>query len=373
MAQRHHPTWSTSFRDRASLPGTSPLAAYLLHLITIKKSNLCVSADVSTTSELLALAEEVGDSICLLKTHADIINDFSDRTVRGLRDIAKRKRFLVFEDRKLGDIGSTVQKQYTSGPLSIAKWAEIVNAHIFPGPAIVSALKAAASSAIADYNTKVHTEVTAGSPCSSTNHEDEEMHDDSVKAGEGSLCTESSEGARDLRKASVVSVSTTITSKTEPISPQPTPYIEMGDTQGAPVDVFAGLGTPPYLRALLLLAEMSSEGNLLTGPYTEMCVATARQHRDFVMGFIAQRSLNSEPDDNFITMTPGVSLPPPGQPAVTGDGLGQQYNSPEYVILEKGCDVIIVGRGIIKSENRHREAERYREAAWDAYQKRIAS
>jgi uridine monophosphate synthetase len=105
MTQRH-PTWSTSFRDRASLPGTSPLATYLLHLISIKKSNLCLSADVSTTNELLTLAEEVGDSICLLKTHADIINDFSDRTVRGLRDIAQRKRFLVFEDRKFGDIGS---------------------------------------------------------------------------------------------------------------------------------------------------------------------------------------------------------------------------------------------------------------------------
>lgn len=106
MMAQAHPTWSTSFRDRASLPGTSPLATYLLHLISIKKSNLCLSADVSTTNELLTLAEEVGDSICLLKTHADIINDFSDRTVRGLRDIAQRKRFLVFEDRKFGDIGS---------------------------------------------------------------------------------------------------------------------------------------------------------------------------------------------------------------------------------------------------------------------------
>jgi uridine monophosphate synthetase len=105
QGQKHH-TLSTSYKDRASLPGTSPIAAYLLHLISIKKTNLCVSADVSTTSELLSLAEDVGDSICLLKTHADIINDFSDRTVIGLRDIAKRKQFLVFEDRKFGDIGS---------------------------------------------------------------------------------------------------------------------------------------------------------------------------------------------------------------------------------------------------------------------------
>src|SRR3954449_933518 len=95
-----HPTWTQSYKERALLPGTSALTSYLLRLITIKRSNLCLSADVTTTAELLELAEEVGDSICVLKTHADIISDFGDKTVRGLREIAKRKRFLVFEDRK---------------------------------------------------------------------------------------------------------------------------------------------------------------------------------------------------------------------------------------------------------------------------------
>lgn len=101
-----HPTWALSFKDRAQLPDTPALAAYLLHLIAIKKSNLCLSADVDSSAALLKLAEETGDSICLLKTHADIINDWGDRTVRKLREIAKKKRFLVFEDRKFGDIGS---------------------------------------------------------------------------------------------------------------------------------------------------------------------------------------------------------------------------------------------------------------------------
>jgi uridine monophosphate synthetase len=74
--------------------------------MTIKSTNLCLSADVTTTSELLAVAEEVGDHICMLKTHADIISDFSDRTVRQLKEISQRKMFLLFEDRKFGDIGS---------------------------------------------------------------------------------------------------------------------------------------------------------------------------------------------------------------------------------------------------------------------------
>lgn len=94
-----------AFRERASLPGTSPLAAYLLRLMTLKRTNLCLSADVSTTAELLELAEECGDSICLLKTHADAVADFGERAIRGLRAIALKKHFLIFEDRKFADIG----------------------------------------------------------------------------------------------------------------------------------------------------------------------------------------------------------------------------------------------------------------------------
>ena len=100
------PAWSKTFFERAQQENTAALAAYLLRLIAIKRTNLCVSADVTTTRELLELAEDVGDYICLLKTHADIVVDFGDRTVQGLREIARRKKFLIFEDRKFSDIGS---------------------------------------------------------------------------------------------------------------------------------------------------------------------------------------------------------------------------------------------------------------------------
>lgn len=106
MAPQSNHTWNKSFIERADLPHTSLLSAYLFRLMAVKRSNLCISADVTTTQELLELAEELGDHICLLKTHADIISDFGDRTVRGLREVAGRKRFLIFEDRKFADIGS---------------------------------------------------------------------------------------------------------------------------------------------------------------------------------------------------------------------------------------------------------------------------
>lgn len=100
-----HPSLTSTYRARASLPTTGPLASYLLSLISVKQTNLCLSADVETSAELLQLAEDVGDSICLLKTHCDIVTDWSDRTAQALREIAKRKWFLIFEDRKFADIG----------------------------------------------------------------------------------------------------------------------------------------------------------------------------------------------------------------------------------------------------------------------------
>ena len=106
MTSNKNTTLSLPFSIRAEIPNTPPLTSYLLHLISIKRSNLCVSADVHTTSALLRLAEEVGDYICVLKTHADIIDDFSERTIKGLKEISRRKAFLIFEDRKFGDIGS---------------------------------------------------------------------------------------------------------------------------------------------------------------------------------------------------------------------------------------------------------------------------
>jgi len=115
----------------------------------------------------------------------------------------------------------------------------------------------------------------------------------------------------------------------------------------------------PKGRGLLLLAEMSSKGNLATGEYTKKTIEMAKDNKDFVIGFIAMRKLCDE--DFFLTMTPGVQL------VVGKDKLGQQYNTPEKVIGEQKSDIIIVGRGIYEAVDPVAEAKKYREASWRAY------
>src|SRR5262249_4474398 len=117
-------------------------------------------------------------------------------------------------------------------------------------------------------------------------------------------------------------------------------------------------GGLPLGRGLLLLAEFSSKGNLATGDYTRATVDMALEHSDFVIGFIAQRKLTNDP--RFVHMTPGVNL------TQSGAKLGQNYNSPEDIIKRQGSDIIIVGRGIFEAQDPVKEAERYREAAWEA-------
>lgn len=127
-----------------------PLARKLLDLMHSKKTNLSLSADVTTKKELLSLVEQVGPEICVLKTHIDILEDFSVDLIADLQALALKHQFLIFEDRKFADIGNTVKHQYQNGIYRIAEWADLINAHSAPGPSVIQGLKS-----VADDNRKI--------------------------------------------------------------------------------------------------------------------------------------------------------------------------------------------------------------------------
>ena len=116
------------------------IAKKLLGIMEDKKSNLAFSADVTNKEKLLNLADQIGPHICILKTHCDIIDGFDQEFYLKMRALAQKHNFLIFEDRKFADIGSTTVKQYIGGPLQIAQWADIVNLQTTGGDGGIKAL-----------------------------------------------------------------------------------------------------------------------------------------------------------------------------------------------------------------------------------------
>ncbi|KAK4034109.1 Orotidine 5'-phosphate decarboxylase domain-containing protein [Parachaetomium inaequale] len=385
MADRH-PTLAQPFAERAKT-ATHPLSRYLYRLMDLKASNLCLSADVTTARDLLTLADKVGPSIVVLKTHYDLIAgwDYNPQTGTGakLAALARKHGFLIFEDRKFVDIGKTVQMQYTAGTARIVEWAHITNANIDAGKDMVRAMAEAAAKWKERIHYEVKTSVTVGTPVSDQfddaeeqEQEEQAQRDRDEKGEPRRLDAKEQQHRRDSskdvdgRKGSIVSI-TTVTQSFEPAD---SPRLSKTNEHGGDA-VFPGIEEAPVDRGLLLLAQMSTKGCLMTRDYTQACVEAAREHRGFVMGYVAQEALNVAPDDNFIHMTPGCKLPPPGEEEngqVEGDGLGQQYNTPSRLIGVCGTDIVIVGRGIISADDPPSEAERYRRKAWKAYLARLA-
>uniref|UniRef100_A0A915MFL5 Uridine 5'-monophosphate synthase n=1 Tax=Meloidogyne javanica TaxID=6303 RepID=A0A915MFL5_MELJA len=109
--------------------------------------------------------------------------------------------------------------------------------------------------------------------------------------------------------------------------------------------------SPNYkLSGILLLAELSTEGSKMDA---NLSVELAEKlGNNLISGFICQKRCS----ENM-----GVSL------NKSTDGKGQKWRGPEQAILNDGCDIIIVGRGITEAENVEEEIKKYREIAWNAY------
>lgn len=98
-----------------------------------KQSKIIFSADVIRSGELLDILGKIGKYICCAKLHSDSIIDLDDKTIKSLLDLSKTHDFLLMEDRKFADIGSTMEKQLIFGYNKILKWADLITIHGLPG------------------------------------------------------------------------------------------------------------------------------------------------------------------------------------------------------------------------------------------------
>ncbi len=244
------------------------LARKYMQTVCRKQSAVIVAADLRTIDELNMLLDLIGEYIAALKTHVDLVDDWTPGGWAGLCEKAKSLDLLIFEDRKFADIGK-ISRDQMAGVYDIRSWADVVTAHGISGPDIVDGLSAA--------------------------------------------------------------------------------WEDVGRSGG-----------------VLLLAQMSSRGNLLDiAGYTDAMV-DAGVANSGVFGFIGNGSrpdelsvLRSKVGNSKLIWTPGVNL-------TTGDGeMGQRYGHPSEAILA-GSDGIIVGSGIHKSNDPASAAKAYALESWKA-------
>ena len=231
----------------------SEIGQNLIKLMLKKNSNLCLSADVNSCDDLLNVAEKCGPYIVILKTHIDTLEEVNNDILKKLRLLADKYEFLIFEDRKLCDIGNTVKKQANL----ISNWADIVNMHSLAGEKSVESIDA-----------------------------------------------------------------------------------DIG---------------------LLLVGELSCKGNLIDYEYIIQTVEIAKKHSDKVFGFISQKAIGGT---EFLHLTPGIKF------SSGEDGMGQIYKTPQQAIKD-GADLIIVGRGILEADDIEKECEKYKNAGWEEYVKKL--
>ena len=246
----------------------NPLARRWMETVVDKQSMVVLAADRYTMAGLTELLEDVSPYVAALKTHVDLVEDWSAESWSDFCEKAKDADMLIFEDRKHGDIGKIARDQM-GGVYDSRSWADLMTAHLISGPSVLDGM---------------------------------------------------AEG-----------------------------WSNVGRHGG-----------------VLLLAQMSSAGNLLEIPgYTDAVVEAGKEH-PACFGFIGNGSrakelaeLRKKVGEVKMIWTPGVNL-------VTGDAeLGQRYGDPTEAVLA-GSDGIIVGSGIHRSDNPTEAAKSYADVSWNA-------
>lgn len=120
----------------------STIAQKYMQVAVRKQSLVCLAADRNTMAGLFELIEVVSPYIAALKTHVDLIDDWTPEGWSKFCKVAKDLDLLIFEDRKFADIGKISYSQM-AGIYDIRSWADLVTSHLISGPDIIDGLQEA--------------------------------------------------------------------------------------------------------------------------------------------------------------------------------------------------------------------------------------
>ncbi|KAJ0425797.1 hypothetical protein BJY00DRAFT_158854 [Aspergillus carlsbadensis] len=326
--------------ESSALPGNR-LIAYLRALAKSKKGlpyglPVCVSPShtVTSTDALIRLASLVGPYIAILQVHADIIDDWSEDTIRQLSSLAKKYAFLVWESGRIlnstvGVIGrqeaesrevrntliDLIRKKYTKGVVKPASWANIstswasgVAVNSQAADMLIPTLKAAAREAVADAVQTIRTEITAdnnlGRPSWTRGNSEDSIPEHPTPEY---VVNDSNNLGLPPRKASTISLTQTITQHTEDSTEAPNELEshEQHDiwdySDAAPPAIDSDLPPAPLLARGLVLCLPSAGDSAFTPDYRKSSMAAAYANRDFVLGFLCGQpwQIASRHDDDF--------------------------------------------------------------------------
>ncbi|KKT54086.1 MAG: orotidine 5'-phosphate decarboxylase [Candidatus Jacksonbacteria bacterium RIFOXYD2_FULL_43_21] len=323
----------------------NPVAINLLNLMMLKKSNLALSLDVTDPTAFFKIIERVGSEIVLLKTHVDIIDQFDAGFLKRLLMLKEKFNFLIFEDRKFADIGHTVKLQYTAGLYKIIDWADLVNAHLFPGPMIIEGLREA---------WREQPELARGLVLIPQMTSRDNLFNSLI-------ATRAVEWARKYSDF-VIGFIGAAKAPLDSIAQQAMVANELNTKDGRRhfwtilKERLANWPAKPEADAQAIQAEYQE---LMKGMESDGKSAVSKIDQSHNKEIDTLEKLRSATWPEFLIMTPGVQL------LEGGDTLGQTYVTPETAV-EQGADIIIVGRGIYEAEEPGKVAAQYREAGWQA-------
>lgn len=309
----------------------NPIVTYLRQLKESKPGLphgqlVCVApaSSVNSTAGLLRLANQVGPHIAVLALQADIIDDWSPETRKGLVALSKKHSFILWEAGRqmllMGNAVSTqslldrrrrkreqidiIKAQYTKGIVSIASWASLATmwpssseAHLQESDIAISAMRHAARETVTRVAQVVRTEITTGSNFEEQDDDD----DDNAQDEESSVAIDSTLGELSTgsleppsRRTSTISLTHSIVQRSDP-SPKFTPH-EPGST-GNNTEFIQdaewskkSLEPPQLARGLILGLPQQGKDSFASVWYRDSCLAAGRANRDFVVGFFCLES-----------------------------------------------------------------------------------